>query len=52
MLASLFETVGLITFFTGGDKETRAWTLRQGESALDAAATIHTDMPAGSSAAR
>ena len=47
VLASLFETVGLITFFTGGDKETRAWTLRQGESALDAAATIHTDIARG-----
>ena len=33
MLASLFETVGLITFFTAGDKEARASTLRQGESA-------------------
>ena len=38
---------GLITFFTGGDKETRAWTLRQGETALDAAATIHTDIARG-----
>ena len=47
VLASLFETVGLITFFTGGDKETRAWTLRQGESALEAAATIHTDIARG-----
>jgi ribosome-binding ATPase len=47
VLASLFETVGLITFFTGGDKETRAWTLRQGETALDAAATIHTDIARG-----
>ena len=47
ILADLFETVGLITFFTGGDKETRAWTLRQGESALDAAATIHTDIARG-----
>ena len=47
VLADLFETVGLITFFTGGDKETRAWTLRQGETALDAAATIHTDIARG-----
>jgi ribosome-binding ATPase YchF (GTP1/OBG family) len=47
VLASLFETVGLLTFFTGGDKETRAWTLRKGESALDAAATIHTDIARG-----
>jgi ribosome-binding ATPase YchF (GTP1/OBG family) len=47
VLADLFETVGLITFFTGGDKETRAWTLRKGETALDAAATIHTDIARG-----
>ena len=47
VLANLFETVGLLTFFTGGDKETRAWTLRQGQSALDAAATVHTDMARG-----
>jgi ribosome-binding ATPase len=47
VLSSLFETVGLITFFTGGDKETRAWTLRKGETALDAAATIHTDIARG-----
>jgi ribosome-binding ATPase len=47
VLANLFETVGLLTFFTGGDKETRAWTLRQGQTALDAAATVHTDMARG-----
>jgi ribosome-binding ATPase len=47
LLASLFETVGLLTFFTGGDKETRAWTLRKGQTALDAAATIHTDIARG-----
>jgi ribosome-binding ATPase len=47
VLSSLFESVGLLTFFTGGDKETRAWTLRQGETALDAAAAIHTDIARG-----
>src|SRR6478735_10968356 len=30
----LAETLDLITFFTAGDKETRAWTLRRGETAL------------------
>ena len=34
-------------FFTGGDTEARAWPLRRGESALDAAATIHTDIARG-----
>src|SRR3954464_12273637 len=40
----LAETLDLITFFTAGEKETRAWTLRRGETALDAAGTIHTDI--------
>jgi hypothetical protein len=43
----LAETLDLITFFTAGEKETRAWTLRRGESALDAAATIHSDIARG-----
>jgi ribosome-binding ATPase YchF (GTP1/OBG family) len=43
----LQEALGLITFFTAGDKETRAWTLRSGQTALDAAATIHTDIARG-----
>ncbi len=47
VLSSLFETAGLLTFFTGGDKETRAWTLGQGLTALDAAAAIHTDIARG-----
>jgi ribosome-binding ATPase len=47
VLAGLFEQVGLLTFFTGGDKETRAWTLRRGQTALEAAATIHTDIARG-----
>jgi ribosome-binding ATPase YchF (GTP1/OBG family) len=43
----LVETLDLITFFTAGEKETRAWTLRKGESALDAAETIHSDIARG-----
>jgi ribosome-binding ATPase YchF (GTP1/OBG family) len=43
----LQEALGLITFFTAGDKETRAWTLRRGQTALDAAATIHSDIARG-----
>jgi len=43
----VFEALGLITFFTAGEKEARGWTLRQGETALDAAATIHTDIARG-----
>jgi hypothetical protein len=43
----LFEALDLITFFTAGEKETRGWTLRRGETALDAAATIHSDIARG-----
>jgi ribosome-binding ATPase YchF (GTP1/OBG family) len=43
----LFEALDLVTFFTAGDKETRAWTLRRGGTALDAAATVHTDIARG-----
>ena len=43
----LFEALDLITFFTASDKETRAWTLRRGSTALDAAETIHTDIARG-----
>ena len=43
----LAETLDLITFFTAGEKETRAWTLRGGETALDAAETIHSDIARG-----
>jgi ribosome-binding ATPase len=46
-LTALFEQAGVITFFTGNEKETRAWTLRAGSTALDAAASIHTDMARG-----
>jgi hypothetical protein len=43
----LSDVLDLVTFFTAGEKETRAWTLRRGETALDAAATIHTDIARG-----
>jgi len=43
----VFDALGLITFFTAGEKEARGWTLRHGETALDAAATIHTDIARG-----
>lgn len=43
----LAETLDLVVFFTAGDTEARAWTLRKGATALDAAATIHTDIARG-----
>ena len=43
----LFEALDLIGFFTAGDNETRAWTLRRGQTALEAAATVHSDIARG-----
>jgi ribosome-binding ATPase len=43
----LFEALGLITFFTAGDKEARGWTLRRGQTALEAAEAIHSDIARG-----
>jgi ribosome-binding ATPase len=43
----VFEAVGLLTFFTAGEKETRAWMLRAGSTALEAAESIHTDIAHG-----
>ena len=43
----LVETLDLITFFTAGEKETRAWTLGRRETAIDAAETIHSDIARG-----
>lgn len=42
-----YRTLGLITFFTVVSDELRAWTLRAGMTALDAAEAIHTDMARG-----
>lgn len=47
MIRSVYDAMGLITFFTAGENETRAWALRQGSSAVKAAGTIHTDIAKG-----
>ena len=47
VVRQLSEALDLISFFTAGEKETRAWTLRRGQSALDAADTIHSDIARG-----
>ena len=36
-----YEILGLISFFTTGEKETRAWTVRSGAKAPEAAGVIH-----------
>jgi ribosome-binding ATPase len=43
----LKDALDLIEFFTAGEKETRAWTLRRGQTALEAAETIHSDIARG-----
>ena len=42
-----YELLGLFSFFTAGEDECRAWTLRQGASAVDAARAIHSDLARG-----
>ncbi|CAA9535395.1 MAG: GTP-binding and nucleic acid-binding protein YchF [uncultured Thermomicrobiales bacterium] len=42
-----FELLGLIPFFTVGPDECRAWTIRRGETAVEAAAAIHSDIQRG-----
>ena len=42
-----FRTLGLQTFLTAGPKETRAWTIHIGDTAPQAAGTIHTDFERG-----
>ncbi|MBQ7536948.1 MAG: redox-regulated ATPase YchF [Rickettsiales bacterium] len=42
-----YEALGLITFFTVGPKETRAWQVRRGATAPEAAGEIHTDFQRG-----
>ncbi len=42
-----YELLGLITFFTAGPKEARAWTVHKGARAPEAAGEIHTDFERG-----
>jgi GTP-binding protein YchF len=42
-----FETLGLQTYLTAGPKESRAWTIRRGDTAPEAAGVIHTDFQRG-----
>jgi GTP-binding protein YchF len=42
-----FETLGLQTFLTAGPKESRAWTIKKGATAPQAAGVIHTDFERG-----
>jgi GTP-binding protein YchF len=42
-----YRLLGLVTFFTAKEKEARAWTVREGSTARQAAGRIHTDMERG-----
>ncbi len=42
-----YRVLGLLTFFTGGPKEVRAWTIHAGDTAVEAAGAIHSDMAQG-----
>lgn len=47
LIKTSYETLGLQTFFTAGEKESRAWTFRKGMKAPECAGIIHTDFEKG-----
>lgn len=47
LIHEAYKLLGLISFFTSGSDEVRAWTLREGSNAVDAAGTIHSDLARG-----
>jgi ribosome-binding ATPase len=47
LIRSTYQVLGLRTFFTFNEKETRAWTIHAGDTAVKAAGTIHTDFERG-----
>jgi hypothetical protein len=47
LIRSAYELLGLITFFTAGEKEARAWTVKRGTKAPQAAGKIHSDFERG-----
>ncbi len=47
LIRAAYSLLGLLTFFTAGPKEVRAWTVRAGSTAPQAAGVIHTDFERG-----
>lgn len=47
LIKAAYKTLGLITYFTSGPMETRAWTIHDGDLAPQAAGVIHTDFEKG-----
>ena len=52
LIKAAYETLGLQSFLTAGKKECRAWTIKKGATAPEAAGTIHTDFERGFIAAQ
>ena len=47
LIKAAYDTLGLQSFLTAGKKEVRAWTIKKGATAPEAAGTIHTDFERG-----
>lgn len=47
VIREVFDLLGYHTFFTAGEDETRAWTIKKGDNAVTAAGKIHTDIAKG-----
>jgi GTP-binding protein YchF len=47
LIREAYQLLDLITFFTTGENETRAWTVKEGSTAPEAAGTIHSDFQRG-----
>jgi GTP-binding protein YchF len=47
LIVSAYDLLGLMTFLTAGEKETRAWTIERGTKAPQAAGKIHSDIERG-----
>ena len=43
LIRAAYRKLGLMSFFTTGEKETRAWTIKQGSTGPEAGAAVHTD---------
>ena len=52
LIKAAYKTLGLQSFLTAGKKECRAWTIKKGATAPEAAGTIHTDFERGFIAAQ
>ena len=47
LISSSYKTLGLLTFFTAGRKEVKAWTIKKGSKAPQGAGKIHSDFEKG-----